>query len=309
MNTKNSLRIVFMCSTLTTSCAMQAFSFKDMFASEAFEEVAHKKYTIEPGGTLNVDNTHGNIYVKSHWKSQDVHMKVVKKSSKQETMGNLDFNDHGSTPDNVAIKTTTNEKQRKKGSVDYLLIVPETVSLNLSTQKGDIVVKKTSGPVSATAVTGNIQVYSAQNTVHATTEKKGDITVDQAAGTILANTNRGNITVNQAQSTVRATSQKGHINVVYTQLPAVGSVDLQSDSGQITLTLPEQSSAYIKGKTSRGTITSQHLITMKPRTTKLDKQAWNLMKKEVEGTIGEGKALVTLNSTRGSIKIIESAVS
>ena len=73
----------------------------------------------------------------------------------------------------------------------------------------------------------------------------------------------------------------------------------------ITLSLPTETEADIHAKTHSGVITSDHYLTLKPLTTKLNQQAWSNIKKEINALLGGGGSQINMLSTTGNIRILE----
>ena len=140
--------------------------------------------------------------------------------------------------------------------------------------------------------------------VSAETLKKGTISVVNAHGPIEAYTKQGMIIGENIAHNFNARSTSGKIEVSYKKLPSTSSVDLCSTSGNIILALPTDTNAEIYGQTTNGTITSEHEITLSPRTTKLNKTAWTEFTKHVDGTLGDKQASIALHSNKGNIKIL-----
>jgi hypothetical protein len=72
------------------------------------------------------------------------------------------------------------------------------------------------------------------------------------------------------------------------------------------LALPDATNATVMGRASRGTIKSDHYITLRPIETKLNNFAWKRFKQEVYGTLGTGEAEIQVTTQRGNIVITDS---
>jgi hypothetical protein len=71
--------------------------------------------------------------------------------------------------------------------------------------------------------------------------------------------------------------------------------------------LPRETRAQLLAKTTQGTITSEHPVTLTPVTRVINKETWEFLKKNVEGTLGglKGGAPINLEATKGNIVIKE----
>lgn len=166
----------------------------------------------------------------------------------------------------VTIKTIIDEK-KVKGDVDYFIIVPPHINVKVATHTGSIKIKNIQGTVQAKVQSGFIEVHEAQN----------DLFLKNAYG---------GVTV-----TTKELHPSTHI--------------LIESQGAIMVYLPCACNADIHAKTHAGVVTSDLYVTLKPITTKLNSQAWNTFKKEVNAFLGKGGAEVKLVSVNGNIKIME----
>jgi len=151
----------------------------------------------------------------------------------------------------------------------------------------------------------DITIINTKQLASAQSLKKGSINLVNTRGPVEAYTHNGNITGDNIAHNCDARSIKGKINISYKKLPATGSINLKTTSGNIMLALPTDTNAQICGYTTYGTFISDHEITLKSYATKLNKTAWNRFKKEVDGTLGTGDATIIVQSTKGNVKIIE----
>ena len=194
--------------------------------------------------------------------------------------------------------------------MDYQLIVPTKTTLQLNTDNGSINVNEVNGEVHACTLYGNIEIRNSSNTITAQTEETGTITIANAKGNIKATTNKGDINIENAHKSILATAQKGTIYTSCDQVPATSRIVLNCESsGGINLTLPTTVNATLQGKTAKGELTSDHYVTIKPYTTKLNKNTRRELKKQVNGILGTGEADIRLTCNNGNIKILETQAS
>jgi hypothetical protein len=167
----------------------------------------------------------------------------------------------------ISFKTWYEDK-KIKGEVDYYIRIPAHLPIKLSTKAGCIKVKNSKGTIEAKVDSGSIEIQQAEN----------NLFLKNNSGSIIA-------------------SMKELVPSMHLILEA---------SGLIQLLLPKDVHADICAKAPYGSITSDHYITIKPVTTKLNQQTWANFKKEIQATLGGGGAEISLRSTHGSIKITES---
>lgn len=166
----------------------------------------------------------------------------------------------------IIIKTNYDDK-KVKGDVDYYIIVPAHLNLKLATQSGSIKIKNIKGIIEAKVNAGSIEVNQAENSLF----------LKNLYGSIIIN--------------MKELSPTTHL--------------VAEASNQLNLYLPTITNADIYAKAPFGTITSEHYLTLKPVTTKLNPHAWSSFKKEIQATLGQGGSQINLISTHGNIKILE----
>ncbi len=297
---------IFLSSSLVYSplTATQFKKVSSFFGGYPYEEILQKEYPIEKQGTVVIENIDGPITITTGWRKNTVFLKATKKSNKIEQLPSIKVVDKQITPEKLLIKTEYIQP-KTKGIVEYELIVPTDLQLKISINQGAIKIKEIEGPISVKTVQGNIEIIKTNNVIHAETIKSGSIIVDQAHGPISAAAHHGNIIITHSNQSIVATTNKGHISVACTDIPSTGSIRLETHSGPITLALPATTNATFQGKTVRGTITSDHYLTLKPCITKLNTMAWSRFKKEVDGIFGTGEAEIKCRNHYGNIKIVE----
>jgi DUF4097 and DUF4098 domain-containing protein YvlB len=173
------------------------------------------------------------------------------------------------------------------GNVTAKQIGDET---RVSTGSGDIRVEGVKGRLYATAGSGNVQAYGIAGGFYATTGS-GDITYEQTApGSVTAKAGSGNIRLRNVKGGVEADTGSGDIE-------AEG--DLQADwqahsgSGNIDLKLPSNSAFNLDARSSSGSVTVDHPVTSQG----------TIKRNRVQGKVGTGGVLVSLESGSGDIRI------
>jgi len=207
----------------------------------------------------------------------------------------------------MLIKTVhkNNTSKNYKYSVDYELIIPSSLTVKLATKQGNIKIKRTKGSITAHTNKGEIKISENNGAITANSHN-GNIIISQSNGDIQAIAKNGNITIDGSLKSVNAETEYGYIKSICKDIPSIGSINLSTKSGNISLALPKTTNADIKASTKKGRLTSEHLITVKPQTVTLDKKTWQRFKREVDGTLGSGEAIIKLSSNHGNIKILKS---
>lgn len=277
------------------------------------EEIVQKEYPLRGRKAISIKNLRGNITVKSEWDNQALLLTAIKKAPKTEYLELATISDAHSDKTEIKIETAYSKLNKKaskasKVTVDYELVVPHNVRLELIADHGTIKIHEANGQIIAkTCQTGNIEIDNAQNSVYAQVENKGSIRINQAQNNVKAFAHHGNITIHNAKKGIIAQADRGKLDIACLQVPSTSKVSLNTRSGNITLRIPEATNAELQAHTENGTVTCAHYVTVKPLTTQLDTQAWTRFKKEVEGTLGSGEANITAHTDKGNIKILDSA--
>lgn len=303
-----SLFIVF--HSITSIVASSKFSFDGIyswFGKYNNETIVEKEYKIANPATLTINNIDGDIIITTEWKRDSICLKASKKAAKEDQLNDLSIkakHEERFNGNNLTLKTVCTQKDAK-GSITYNLVVPTHITLNLHTDRGMIRVNDVNGPVVATTQMGNIELKNVGNTITAQTEEAGSIRIEKAQGNIKATVNKGDIFIADASKSIIATTQKGNIFTSCCEVPPTSKINLNSEvSGTVTLALPSTVNATLQGKTTKGRLTSDHYITMKPFTTKLTKHTRRELEKQVDGILGTGEADIRV-SCSGHIKILE----
>ena len=283
----------------------RVYSFFGKYTNEALIE---KEYQLEEPATVTINNVEGNISINTDWKKNSVCLRATKKAAKPEDLPAFDvqaeraeqFDGHHLT------LAYTCKDRNAKGAIDFELMVPAKVRLNLYTQRGTIRVNDVQGPVAANTINGNIEMKNIAKNIVAQTEESGSILVDKPRGNVKLSTNKGEIRINDAAKSILAQTQKGNIMTACEQVPAGSKLVMNTEqAGGITLALPSKVSATLLGKTNKGRLTSDHYVTIKPFTTQLNRKTRRDFERQVDGIIGGGEADIRLTCQSGNIKLIE----
>lgn len=271
------------------------------------DDTVIRKYPLGPQSALTLSNDQGNITVRARKQSGAI-LHATKRAAKPEHLEHLRIEDKiNSTPNRSRESVTAQTKitaENIRGAVDYELIVPLDCALNLTTNRGNIMIEGTQAPVVARTVQGSVEAHHIKGSLTIAIEDSGNITLDHCTDNNRLSTHYGNIMVCDAHKNVIAQIYgKGNINVACAHMSPTNLIDLNTQSGSINLALPDKANASISGKTARGTLVCDHHITLNRRTTALNKSAWEQFRREVDGVIGKEGGKIALSSMRGNIKI------
>ena len=295
------------CQLTTTTCnaKVRLKKIKSFFSGYKLEKIDHRELPALSINSVSIDNINGPITIKTGWKKNSIFLKTTKRAKKQEDLNNIKIVIDSSKNNHLAIKTK-HVNPKLAGSVEYELIVPASVDISLTiADHGDASIKDVHGIINV-VTNDSIILANTKNLASARTLKKGSILITNSLGPIDAQSHCGNINGENIAGNFSAHSATGKVTVAYKTVPSTSSIDLKTTSGNITLALPADTNAEIRGHTAHGTLISDHYITLRPYATQLNSSAWNKFRKEVDGTLGSGEATIALHSTNGNVRITKS---
>lgn len=211
-------------------------------------------------------------------------------------------------------------------SIDYDVTVPAQTHLNSHTGSGDqfisglqlpITAKTGSGNITIERVTGDTRISSGSGDLKVNSVKgvlycdtgSGNIRAQDLAGDAVASTGSGNIEIHQStggsakaetgSGNIRLDGVKGSLRAqagsgdIHVQGEPTGDWRLGAGSGNITLKIPAQASFNIDARTSSGSLTLHHEVTMQG----------SLARNHVQGRVGKGGALLDVHTGSGDIEV------
>jgi len=308
---------ILLTAILLPQTIVSKLSFDGLYSklfSKPLEKVIHKNIPLEKNKTkqwtLSLENKSGNIHIKTEWQQDTVALKATKRISKKEDPDDILIQiQKDAAKNHISIKTAykedkVNKTNKIKGSVDYELIIPQNIIVDLKTDKGEIKIKKAKGPITASTNKGDIKIIDTQGEISAEANQ-GNILVDQSLGNISAVSSYGDIQISDASQSIKAHTKSGSIKTSCKTVPSTGAINLVTNSGSISLALPITTNAELKARAAKGKVTSDHYIEIKPQTVQLNKKTWDRFKREVDGTLGSGEATIELTTHYGNIKILK----
>lgn len=139
--------------------AISLFAFAwSAFAVEPLEEIVEQKYTVDANATLSVANTDGSIRVYAA-EAPEISIQAIKKAYTHERLQGIVV-EVKATANSVAITTSfpprKNAVSDRSGTVDYLIVVPQTARItDLKLTNGEVLVEGLRPGGSATAHLAN----------------------------------------------------------------------------------------------------------------------------------------------------------
>lgn len=235
------------------------------------QEYIHKDLPLEDKSTIELCTLEGKITVKA-WNQKKMIVEAEKEGTSEElkntTIGIKTHTPSESKTAHVTITTRVIPDQ-KSAVVNYNLMIPEHCALTIQNgQKGSVKIKHLQGALDISLA-------------------EGDIEITDSTKAVTARTGKGTIKLKQKK------------------FSEPSSIFLENGRGTIQLHLPRGINATVHARTASGVVTSEHAITLHPQTVKLNKDTWEKMKREVDGSIGSDGAPITLEATKGNITIEE----
>jgi len=268
MKNASTLLFVLSLSTIHTSNCITFLENFTWWWDNDREEITTHEQTLTPGSHISISNKKGNITIKT-WNKNKLLIETTKRGSDEELR--LTKVETLYTKDGASIKTVP-LKTNRQCSVDYTLIIPSSAVLTLvETEKGSISVKNVNTP--------GVRVHA----------------------------DRGNVSLDGVTNSVRASTKHGGINIHATDLKPTDKIIALTERGSIEVELPAATNATLFAKTEKGSVTSEHPITLERRTLKISQASLSELKKDVRGTLGNGGAVIKLQTSRGNVRLVEAA--
>jgi DUF4097 and DUF4098 domain-containing protein YvlB len=202
------------------------------------------------------------------------------------------------------------------GNTRVEIMVPIGTRVQVSSVSGNVRITGTDGEVDAGSISGSVEVLGANDriNVHTVSGKvhaaklrgrvraattSNSIEIEDVVGEISAGSVSGRISLNGVKSShVSAETVSGSVTYEGNIDPA-GSYELSTHSGNVRMTIPDNSAANLELETFSGRISSAFPITLQPgEITSMARHG-----RRMEFTIGNGGARVTGSTFSGNITI------
>jgi hypothetical protein len=225
----------------------------------ALTVTTNRTFSVPAGGHLIVDADRGSIRVTTG-ESNAVAITIereVKRSTDEKAREvldshSIDFRQDGNT---LTVKARLPKGEaiwsRKAAGLDvkYLVTVPKSFDLTLTTAGGSVAVGDLAGRLRLKTAGGSIMVGAVDGSVQAETAG-GSIAVASATGTVDTDSAGGSIHLGAMKGTVQATSAGGSVRVD----AAAGPMKARTSGGSIII---NQASAPIQADTAGGSVTAR----------------------------------------------------
>ncbi len=272
------------------------------FGGKPYEAIVEKDYILDTHGRVSLKNIHGSVIVKTGLDKKTVAVRAIKRAAAQEHLDHMHVIEEEVKPDRLGLRTAY-DYEKVKGTVDYLLTIPDDAAVHISCDIGDITINQVHGSIEVTTGHGDIVLEQPTNRVQATITQQGNITIRQPKGSVKAMSNKGIVQVRDSMNEVMAKAKQGKIDITCKKLPAQKQLNCSVDQGPVTVRVPQDIQCSIAADALKGTVTSDQPIRIKSAKTTLNSDYWNRIKKQVRGSIGKEEATIKLKAKQGNIKI------
>ncbi len=290
-----------------------------------------KTFRVGPNGSLDLSNISGDIVVKAA-AGGDIVIDAVKRTPQgADAQQNLqavtiEAVEHAGR---VEVRTKYPENSHNnRVSVDYSVTVPPGTALNVHSISGDVHVAAVKGNVRVETISGDATVTDADQ-IELVKAVSGDVSVTGGGGSDLRiSTINGDLTVKNIKTrSLDASTISGDVklndvasdrtgvktisgDVEYAgPLAKGGRYEFQAHSGDVHITMAGGTGAEINAETFSGDIRSDVPLTSKtgaeptPPPAQPGRQRPPRLGPRVQGTFGDGSALVTVKTFSGDVTI------
>lgn len=278
---------------------------------DRYREDFHYSFALNPGGTVEVDNSNGSIEI-TGWDQNTIEVTGTKYAPSEGRMKDVKI-DISNSPQSISIRTTVPHDGFGNAGAKYVIHVPRKVELrNIVSSNGSIRVdsiegeahlKTSNGSVHATAVQGLLDARTTNGSMDIN-DVTGDTRLQTSNGTIHANVRKGGFDATTSNGTitarlmdsdahpVRLQSSNGHIDLT---MDSPREVRANTSNSSITVHLPGSAGADLRAHTTNGSISSDFDV---------NSHGGMHGKHTLDGSIGQGGPLLELGTTNGSIRVM-----
>lgn len=254
------------------SLVFLAFTFSIIHAT-TLEETFKKSIPMKPGGKFEVENLNGNISIES-WDKQEVYIEA--------------------------------EKQVRAGDRKDAERFMEELKIEVE-ERGDRIIVTTRHPRKGNGgfwdwVFGDNVNSSVSYTIRVpkkcdieATSTNGGIYVNDVEGRIRLRTTNGKINAEGLKGYVSARTTNGSVKVELEEVKVNEEMEFLTTNGSVTLYIPDKINCNVNAKTTNGSIKTDFPLEVKGK----------YGSKRLSGKINGGGPVIFIETTNGSIKILE----
>jgi hypothetical protein len=185
----------------------------------------------------------------------------------------------------ITLAILENEALHKRVQVDITVHIPHHIATTIMAQN-EVSITHTDNSIRVETEKGNVTTQKTRGKLYLKTNK-GDIHCTESYGAINVQTERGNITIAESYQSIDAKTARGIITVDCARVPSTARIELSTKKGSLTLAVPESTNAHLIADTTRGTVTSNLLITIERHTMVLNSGTYQDLQRHIRGIIGQ----------------------
>ncbi|MCX6543091.1 MAG: DUF4097 family beta strand repeat-containing protein [Acidobacteria bacterium] len=286
-------------------------------------EAFSKTVPLAKGGTFELSNIAGDIVI-TGGSGDHVIIAAVKKGRTAEELKEVTI-EVTAAANRVEVRTRYPERRGSNSvSVDYTVTVPRGAALIVRSISGDEKVSAVDGEMHLNSISGNVTVASAADVravksisgnVHVQASKStGALSASSVSGNVKlmdvraseleVNSISGNVTCDQIV-TPRAALKSVSGNITFGgPLAKGGRYELTSHSGDVSIVVSDKMGIELSASTFSGEVTSDLALTPKAGGDSTRGRG-RRMRQTLQGTFGDGSAVLQVTSFSGDIKIVK----
>ncbi|MGH9719764.1 MAG: DUF4097 family beta strand repeat-containing protein [Bryobacteraceae bacterium] len=297
---------------LLAGCDFEGFSIG---SATAYQKDFHYTHTLKKGGRLSLENFNGPVEL-SGWDQETVEISGALYASSPELRDALKV-DIQSAPDSLFIRTVRPPAgTRGNYGARYVLRVPRSVELDrVVSSNGKIRIEDITGTVRLRTSNGHVEVVRVRGTVEATTSN-GSVGLRDVEGPVTVRTSNGGVKTEDLKGAVDATTSNGSIHAHIARTDPRRPMKLETSNGGIEVSMESGAASDLRASTSNGGITVRLPpgagVRVRAQTsnssisTDFDvRREGTNNKHRLEGTIGDGGAMIELASSNGGIRLLK----
>lgn len=181
-------------------------------------------------------------------------------------------------------------------SISYDITVPNRTSVVCHSSSGSVKVINIEGNVNARSSSGSVRCENLLGDTATLDTSSGSVHLNEAKlNTCRLHTSSGSIHGHQIDcSDIKANVSSGSITIVCVQTASPElKADLQTSSGSVNLTIPQNYEGQVSLSTSSGSIHTDLPVIVQGK----------VSKKHLVGTVGQGSGTIRLKSSSGSVRL------
>lgn len=241
--------------------------------ASTLEETFKKSLPLKPGGRVEVENVNGNITIES-WDKSEVYIeaqKRVRAGSREDAERFMEaLKIEIEQKDNEIVIITRHPRKGYGGFLDWVF-----------------------GDNASAEVSYKINVPKECNVE--VTSTNGGIYVSNIEGTIRLRTTNGKIDAEALKGLVSARTTNGSVNIELMEVASAEEMEFMTTNGSVTLYIPNSVDCDVEAKTTNGSIKTDFPLEVRGK----------YGSKSLRGKINSGGPLIFIETTNGSIKLLE----